>query len=66
MAKWQPNPKVFVEPVSDAKYAEILAELGQLIYDHICQLPNQTDSFIAPTPLEIASQIKRKVANEAF
>jgi hypothetical protein len=63
---WNPQTKIFFEAVRDTEFAEILAELGQLIYIEIrsCQLRNQLNKSIPSNSHEVASPTKMEAANE--
>lgn len=62
-SKWTPNIQIHFEKVSDARFAKILADLGDLFYKEICscQLKNQSDPSIA-TRSEQSHLSERKVA----
>jgi hypothetical protein len=62
---WSPEPKLFIEPVRDSEFKEALAEIAEIIYSELRsrQLRDQSAAAIAAKPVEIASQLERKVAN---
>ena len=60
-AKWHPNVVIEFEEVSDAEFSRILAELGEVVYNDICDRQSQFDPSIA-TSSEIPNGSERKVA----
>lgn len=68
-SKWcVQKTKVIPKVIRDSEFSEILADLGRLIYDDFCSLPDSKKSIdpsIASIPVEISSAInKKRVANE--
>jgi hypothetical protein len=63
-SKWLvQETKVFHTPVRDTEFAEILAAIGQLIYDRLCSQPDSfksIDTPLQPDGCEIASHNTKK------
>ena len=68
-SKWSVRKrKVIPKVIRDSEFSEILADLGRLIYDEFCSLPDSKKSLsppIATNFVEISSApITKRVANE--
>lgn len=65
--KWSvQKTKVMPKIIRDTEFAEILADLGRLIYDEFSSLPGSKKSIDLPSQpdcSEIASQNRKKVVN---
>ncbi len=63
-SKWLiQETKVLHTPVRDTEFSEILAAIGQLIYDRLCSQPDSfksIDSSLQPDGFEAASQNTKK------
>ncbi len=60
--KWVPNVTIEFEEVTDAEFSRTLAELGEIVYNHICDRQSQFDQSIA-TSSEFPNGSERKVAS---
>jgi hypothetical protein len=66
--KWSvQKTKIFPTPIRDTEFTEILAGLGQLIYDELSSQPDSVKSYdfsSQPVGFEDASQNRKRVVNE--
>lgn len=62
--KWVPHITIEFEEVPDAEFARILAELGEIVYNDICDRQSQLDPSIATSSEFPINLERKKVANE--